>query len=380
MLRITKYVFNGAIEPYFGADGLVSGKAAEQLGIDGYSFGTVFNDLGNNRIPGTDDKWTVRNVANRRAGWDMLLDAHKSFSIHFAKTRDPEMLRMFCESAQETMQAIESAIQTRVRRGKGADGYQTYESRSTGNGVWATFVQEDARPVNGSCDMHLHAHHFLFNGTFDSVEGCWKAVDLGAIYARAKVLQQMHDDRFTQKLCDAGYKLRSTRNGKELFYISDQDIRTFSRRSALIQQESELRKEKIERGARFLVRTTGITFEQALAVKLGQLGAETRERKSTGKLSKEAQIEHWRQQLGASRWDAMTIQAAKANPNPNHYLQDKDGTWRIATPMQINDYYEFRHQSRETDSPSKPSNFQPLSAGRFKGKPGKGLGGVGSHQ
>jgi conjugative relaxase-like TrwC/TraI family protein len=177
MFRITKYIFTGALEPYFGTDGSVQGLAAKQLGIDGYSSGTVFNDLANNRIPGTDDKWTVRNVANRRAGWDMMIDVQKSFSIHFAKTRDPEMLRLFCQSNQETMQAIEGVIGTRVRRGKGCDGYQTYMNRTTGNAVWSTFVHEDARPVNGTSDMNLHAHNFLYNGTFDSVEGYWKAVE-----------------------------------------------------------------------------------------------------------------------------------------------------------------------------------------------------------
>jgi hypothetical protein len=136
----------------------------------------------------------------------------------------------------------------------------------------------------------------------------------------------------------------------------------------LIQQESELRKEKIERGARYLVRTTGITFEQALAVKLGQLGAETRERKSTGKLSKQAQIEHWRQQMGVAKWDALSVQSAKANPNPNHYLKGPDGTWFIATPMQINDYYESCHQSHADHAPSTPSKLQAAIRWQVQGQ------------
>lgn len=74
------------------------------------------------------------------------------------------------------MQDIEADAQTRVRK------EYVYEDRPTGELVWAEFIHQTARPVEGHApDPHLHAHCFVFNTTWDESEGQFKAARFGTL-------------------------------------------------------------------------------------------------------------------------------------------------------------------------------------------------------
>jgi conjugative relaxase-like TrwC/TraI family protein len=70
-------------------------------------------------------------------------------------------LKAFDQAIDETMTEIEANASTRVRtNGKN-------ENRTTGNLIWGKFTHEEARPVGGLPDPHLHQHVFIFNATYD---------------------------------------------------------------------------------------------------------------------------------------------------------------------------------------------------------------------
>src|SRR6516164_6955283 len=100
-----------------------------------------------------------------------------------------------------------------------------------------------------------------------------------------------------QRLMESGYKLRRTDRGWhqwEMACIIDREVELFSKRNELIDSLSE------ERGS-----TPG--EERRIA-------QHERDSKTTKLFHGEAEIENWRQQMGAERWDSTTPVGAKAGP------------------------------------------------------------------
>src|SRR5690606_14217636 len=119
------------------AIGKWGGKGAELLGLNGDIRKEDFADLCDNKIPGTNNKLTVRNEAGRRVGYDFTFNASKSVSLAYTFGNDEEkkaILNAFRGSVKETMEEIEKGMQTRVR-GRGRN-----ENRETGNLVYGEFV------------------------------------------------------------------------------------------------------------------------------------------------------------------------------------------------------------------------------------------------
>ena len=139
------------------------GIGAEKLGLSGPVTTEAFEQLCDNRKPGTHERLTQRTRADRVAGYDFNFHCPKSVSVVYEFTKDERILEAFKQSVNQTMREMEAEIKTRVRQ-KGAN-----EDRTTGNMVWAEFVHFTARPVNGVPDPHLHAHCFAFNSTWDEI-------------------------------------------------------------------------------------------------------------------------------------------------------------------------------------------------------------------
>jgi len=72
-------------------------------------------------------------------------------------------------AVDETMRAMESEMQCKVRKGG------LHEDRRTGELLYSKFFHRDSRPINGLSDPHWHVHCFVHNATFDPVEKRWKA-------------------------------------------------------------------------------------------------------------------------------------------------------------------------------------------------------------
>lgn len=156
-LRRSDYYLNGQERP-----GNLCGRVAERLGIAGPVTKNTFQALCEHINPVSGRSLTPRKVENRTVGYDINFHCPKSLSILHALSYDDHLLDAFQASVQETMQAIELDAQTRVRK-HGKD-----EDRLTGGLIWADFIHQTARPVDGIVpDPHLHAHCFVFNVTWD---------------------------------------------------------------------------------------------------------------------------------------------------------------------------------------------------------------------
>lgn len=271
MLRITAKSSSSAAKNYY-RDGLErgdyylaenrtsaiwAGKTAQLLGLNGPVSQATFYQLCDNLKPdGT--PLTVRNRADRRVGYDINLGCPKSVSLVHAFAGDDRIAPAFSQAVEATMKLIEADAQTRVRTsGRSSD-------RVTGNLLWATFIHDTTRPVNGVPDPQLHSHSFVFNVTHDGVEGRFKAAQLGYIHSNAPFYEAYFHAALAGKMRELGYGIVRTGRFWELDGVPRDLIERFSHRS-----------DEIREAAKRL----GITDPK----ELGQLGARTRGRKSDTK-------------------------------------------------------------------------------------------------
>lgn len=209
--------------------GLWQGKAAKRLGLSETVEGKDFNRLADNRHPLTDEPLTPRTKTDRIVAYDFNFHPPKSVSILYAFTKSEQMLEAFRQSVGETMSEMEALAQTRVRRG-GSD-----ENRTTGNLVWAQFIHQTARPVDGIPDPHLHAHCFTFNATFDEVEGRFKAGNFVELKRHAPYFEAAVHARFARRLADMGFGIATNQKGGwEITGIPREMIEKYSRRTSQI--------------------------------------------------------------------------------------------------------------------------------------------------
>jgi conjugative relaxase-like TrwC/TraI family protein len=215
----------------------------------------------------------------------------KSLSIYLAITGDEVVEEIARSAVDEAMRAMESEMQCKVRRGG------LHEDRRTGELLYSKIFHRDSRPINGLSDPRWHVHCFLHNATFDPVEERWKAGQFRWLIADKGYFQEYFHTLLARRLMETGYKLRRTDRGWhqwEMGCITDREVEMFSKRHELIDTLSE------ERGS---------TPEEER-----RIARQERERKITKLFHGKAEIEHWRQQMGAQRWDSMTTEAAKEGP------------------------------------------------------------------
>lgn len=275
LLKSDYYLEDQELGGYFG------GKLADRMGLNGKASKADFFALCENRNPLTREQLTPRTDVNRTTGYDINFHVPKSVSMAHVLSKDDHILRAFQQSVQETMQEIEADSKTRVRK-KGA-----YANRKTGELLYTEFIHQTARPAKGfeqEPDMHLHAHIYVFNATYDPIEKAIKAGNFRDIKASMPYYEARFHKRLSDKLLDAGYSVRRTRRSFEIEGIPQKVLDHFSKRTNEI---GRLAKEK------------GITDAKALDA----LGARTRAAKQKGlgmgelKTRWLAQIE----QLGVSR-------------------------------------------------------------------------------
>ncbi|HEY4311656.1 MAG TPA: MobF family relaxase [Pirellulales bacterium] len=283
MLRIIQNASPGGAKSYYSTSdyytegqeliGQWRGKGADRLGLSGDIDKADWEALCDNVHPGTGWPLTVRHKDQRRVGYDFNFHVPKSLSLLYGLTRDERILNAFRDAVDRTMHDMEAEMQTRVRSdGRNAD-------RTTGNMVWGEFVHFTSRPVNGEPDPHLHAHCFVFNSTFDSVEDRWKAGQFAGLKRDAPYFEAVFHSRMARNLAELGVPVERTRTGWEVAGISKETIDKFSRRTAAIEQEAK------ERGIHDPREKDG-------------LGAKTRERKQKT-LSMEELRDLWAARLTA---------------------------------------------------------------------------------
>jgi conjugative relaxase-like TrwC/TraI family protein len=271
MLRITVSESAAGARSYFGgggadseyyADGMGGGRwhglGAARLGLLGDVDAVAFARLCENLHPHGEGQLTPRQKTHRRVGYDVNFHCPKSVSLLHALSGDTRISEVFLHAVESTMRRIEAEAATRVRMG----GQQL--DRMTGNLVWATFMHETSRPVNGIPDPHLHAHCFTFNVTFDETEARWKALQFGDVKRDARYFEACFHAELAVGLRRLGYGIRHTKGAWEIAGIPRDLIERFSQRSHVIEREAAKR---------------GINDAERKA----SLGAETRESKRSAR-------------------------------------------------------------------------------------------------
>ena len=268
-LRRSDYFLNGQEQP-----GHFCGRVAERLGVQGSITQNTFHALCEHINPLTGKSLTPRKIDNRTVGYDINFHCPKSVSILHALTDDSHILDAFQQSVQDTMRDIEADAQTRVRK-NGKD-----EDLLTGELIWADFIHQTARPVDSSVpDPHLHCHSFVFNVTWDAVEGQFKAGQFRDIKRDMPYYQARFHKILSDKLIGLGYRISRTDTAFEIRGVPERIVDLFSKRTNEIGRIAE---------------ELNIT-DQA---ELDQLGARTRARKQKGLTMPQLKAA-WRKQIFA---------------------------------------------------------------------------------
>jgi conjugative relaxase-like TrwC/TraI family protein len=238
-----------AVSDYFMKEpGMWSGRGADRLGLRGPVQRSQFVALLRNENPTTGKRLTARmntsrhedgeRLSNRQVGYGLVFGVPKSLSVYLAITRDDAAEKIARSAVDETMRAMESEMQCKVRK----EG--RYEDRKTSELLYSKFFHRDSRPINGLSDPHWHVHCFLHNATFDPVEERWKAGQYRGFIADKGYFQEYFHTLLAQRLMESGYKLRRTDRGWhqwEMACITDREIELFSKRHELIDSMSEER-------------------------------------------------------------------------------------------------------------------------------------------
>jgi conjugative relaxase-like TrwC/TraI family protein len=254
--------------------GRMQGKLAERLKLTGPVTKEVFHALCDNIDPNNGKALTPRTRENRVTGYDISFSTPKSISVLHGLSNDDHILTVFQNAVDATMADIERDSKTRVRQ------HGTNEDRDTGELMWASFVHQTARPLDGSVpDPQLHCHAYCFNATYDETEQRVKAARFTDLKRDMPYYQELFFKRLSDGMIDAGYQVRRTEKSFEVVGVPQDVIDLFSKRTAEIEQ---------------VARDKNINDPKEKS----ELGARTRARKQKGHSMDELRDE-WRQQINA---------------------------------------------------------------------------------
>jgi conjugative relaxase-like TrwC/TraI family protein len=256
---------------YYSEQAEISGEwqglGAKKLGVFGEIKKEQFDLLCAGHHPLTGDQLSSRIVSNRREAYDFTFSVPKSVSV-LSAVSSPEVASLIQEQIKEsmkfTMTEVEKNIQTRIRESGKND------NRVTGNIVYGYFLHKNARPIDGYSDPHLHVHAVVMNLTFDGVDKKWKAIQMRDKKENASYYQSIFNSTLANRLQNIGLGITKTNINFEIAKITDQTIKTFSRRT------DEIEKEAIAQNI------------QSVDAK-GKLGARTRQSKSDNHSQSELQ-------------------------------------------------------------------------------------------
>ena len=108
------------------------------------------------------------------------------------------------------------------------------------------------------------------------------------------------------KLEAAGLGIRRTDRNFELTSVSRELVEKFSKRTMQIERLARDNSTKVEARARALMKETGLDYADAYAKVKHDLGAESREKKSTATLGHDAQLADWRAQMTQEELQSLT--------------------------------------------------------------------------
>ena len=259
--------------------GTYLGKTAEHLGLTGTVDKETFERMVDNLHPQTGERLRPR-TRDKRNGYDITLSAPKSFSVTYGLSGDDRLLKVFQESVEATFNEFEQEALTRVNT---APGQMHHEK--TGSLAAASWIHTTSRPTPGHApDPQIHAHVYTFNVTHDEKRNRFTALDPSDIYADTGYFNAYFLSTLASKTRALGYGVERSKNGFEIAGVPKSLIDKFSKRSKQVAAEEKKVKDKL-----------GVDHLSAKAK--GNLGRDSRSRKSDCKLTAAELPDNWRSQL-----------------------------------------------------------------------------------
>ena len=219
----------------FEISGQWQGLGSKKLGLFGEIKKEQFDLICAGHHPLTGEQLSSRIATNRREAYDFTFSVPKSMSV-LSAVASPEVATLvqdqINESMKFTMVEVEKNIQTRIRESGKND------NRVTGNITYGYFLHKNARPIDGYSDPHLHIHAVVMNLTFDGTDKKWKAIQMRDKHENRTYYQSIFNSTFANRLQNLGIEVRKTPDNFDLAGITDQTIKTFSRRTDEIEKEA----------------------------------------------------------------------------------------------------------------------------------------------
>jgi conjugative relaxase-like TrwC/TraI family protein len=207
--RLTRPVltWSGHISRQLGIEGTKAMPKAFKLALKGNIFGSDISSRG-----GVKER--------RRAGFDTLFAAPKSFSIQALVNDDLAIIPIFEKAVSAGLEILESRIGARY--GSGGKRFEL-----TGQGLYGRVTHI----LNRSGEPHLHDHCVFINVTKD--ESGYRSMSSEAIYLAQGLAKQVFYQELVSGSREAGYEIWYDKyEVPQLEGISQKAIRSFSQRTS----------------------------------------------------------------------------------------------------------------------------------------------------
>ena len=201
------------------------GAGAVALGLVGDVDATTFSSLLDGNLPNGVN--LQKPGLERRGGTDGTFSAPKSVSLQALIGGDKRLIAAHLVAVDRALLFSETLASCRVTVDK------KVQRERTSNLLVAKFTHDLSR----ACDPQLHTHCVMINAT-QRANGEWRATDNEPIYRNKMLLGALYRAELARELQSLGYDVRLTHpDGRfELAQITDGQVKTFSKRSAAIEE------------------------------------------------------------------------------------------------------------------------------------------------
>lgn len=213
------------------------GKGAEYLGLDGKAVDhEMLRQLLEGRLP--DGSRIHRGGKEARCGTDITFSPPKSFSIAYARAKDPAEKAALLAMHEHNVRKALDYVQAYVSCRRTEDGRTSPEQ--TGNLV----IMLAPHQTNRYGDMQVHTHAVAMKMTKNR-DGEWRALDNHLFFDIQKLAGAIYHSGLHRDLENAGIATRDlghsrAKNGEfELAHITDDQIKTFSHGREAIRENLE---------------------------------------------------------------------------------------------------------------------------------------------
>lgn len=203
------------------------GRGAVILGVAGQgvsreAFANVLSGKVANPMTG-EIQDLAKGVRDRRHGYDLTIAPSKSVSVMALVGGDQRIIEAHRNANEAAMQWIEKyASVARIR----TNGQM--ERVTTGNLLYATVVHH----TNRTEEPQIHSHNVVMSATYDTAGEQWRSLTNDQLMRLRRVADKVYQHTLATNLKDLGYKLEYNDNSFEIAGFSKEQLATFSKRSA----------------------------------------------------------------------------------------------------------------------------------------------------